>query len=1087
MKYIIGLDMGITSVGFASMMLDDNDEPCRIIRMGSRIFEAAENPKDGSSLAAPRRENRSMRRRLRRKRHRKERIKNLIIQNNMMTADEIDAIYNSGKELPDIYKVRAEALDRKLDTEEFVRLLIHLSQRRGFKSNRKVDAKEKGSEAGKLLSAVKSNKELMVERNYRTIGEMLYKDEKFAEFKRNKADDYSNTFARSEYEEEIREIFRAQQEYGNPYATEELKDSYLEIYLSQRSFDEGPGGDSPYAGNQIEKMVGSCTLEPDEKRAAKATFSFEYFNLLTKVNSIKVVSSAGKRSLNEDERKRVIKLAFAKNAISYASIRKELNLGDGERFNISYSQSDKSIEEIEKKTKFTYLTAYHTFKKAYGSVFNEWSAEKKNHLAYALTAYKNDNKIKKYLTENGFDAVETDIALTLPSFSKWGNLSEKALNKIIPYLEQGMLYHDACTAAGYNFKADDTDKRMYLPAHEKEAPELGDITNPVVRRAISQTIKVVNAIIREMGESPCFVNIELARELSKNKAERSKIEKGQKENQARNDRIMERLRNEFGLISPTGQDLIKLKLWEEQDGICPYSLKPIKIENLFDVGYTDIDHIIPYSLSFDDTYNNKVLVMSSENRQKGNRIPMQYLDGKRRDDFWLWVGSSNLSRRKKQNLLKETLSDDDLSGFKKRNLQDTQYLSRFMLNYLKKYLAVAPNATGRKNTIQAVNGAVTSYMRKRWGIQKVREDGDTHHAVDAVIISCVTAGMTKRISEYAKYKETEYQNPETGEYFDVNKNTGEVINRFPMPYAWFRNELLMRCSEDPSRILHEMPLPNYATDEAVAPIFVSRMPKHKVRGSAHKETIRQSFEEDGKKFTVSKTPLTDLKLKNGEIENYFNPESDVLLYNALKERLIAFGGDAKKAFEAPFHKPKSDGSEGPLVKKVKLICKSTLTVPVLKNTAVADNGSMVRVDVFFVEGEGYYLVPIYVSDTVKKELPNKAIVAHKPYEEWKEMREENYVFSLYQNDLIGIKLKKEMKFSLVQKNSTLPKNINVKDGLFYYKGTNISGANISVINNDNTYTVESLGVKRIPVIEKYQVDVLGNVSKVGKEKRVRFQ
>ena len=215
-----------------------------------------------------------------------------------------------------------------------------------------------------------------------------------------------------------------------------MKDSYLEIYLSQRSFDEGPGGDSPYAGNQIEKMVGSCTLEPDEKRAAKATFSFEYFNLLTKVNSIKVVSSAGKRSLNEDERKRVIKLAFAKNAISYASIRKELNLGDGERFNISYSQSDKSIEEIEKKTKFTYLTAYHTFKKAYGSVFNEWSAEKKNHLAYALTAYKNDNKIKKYLTENGFDAVETDIALTLPSFSKWGNLSEKALNKIIPYLNR---------------------------------------------------------------------------------------------------------------------------------------------------------------------------------------------------------------------------------------------------------------------------------------------------------------------------------------------------------------------------------------------------------------------------------------------------------------------------------------------------------------------------------------------------------------------------------------------------------------------------------------------------------------------------
>ena len=1087
MKYIIGLDMGITSVGFAAMMLDDKDEPCRIIRMGSRIFEAAEHPKDGSSLAAPRRINRGMRRRLRRKSHRKERIKDLIIKNELMTADEIIAIYSTGKKLSDIYQIRAEALDRKLNTEEFVRLLIHLSQRRGFKSNRKVDAKEKGSDAGKLLSAVNSNKELMIEKNYRTIGEMLYKDEKFSEYKRNKADDYSNTFARSEYEDEIRQIFSAQQEHGNPYATEELKESYLEIYLSQRSFDEGPGGNSPYAGNQIEKMIGNCTLEPEEKRAAKATFSFEYFNLLTKVNSIKIVSSAGKRSLNDDERQRVIKLAFAKNAISYTSIRKELSLSDGEKFNISYSQSDKSIEEIEKKTKFSYLTAYHTFKKAFGASFVEWSADKKNRLAYALTAFKNDNKITKYLTEHGFDEVEINIALTLSSFSKWGNLSEKALNNIIPYLEEGMLYHDACTAAGYNFKADDTDKRMYLPAHEKEAPELDDITNPVVRRAISQTIKVINALIREMGESPCFVNIELARELSKNKAERSKIEKGQKENQARNDRIMERLKKEFGLLSPTGQDLIKLKLWEEQDGICPYSLKPIKIEKLFDVGYTDIDHIIPYSLSFDDTYINKVLVMSSENRQKGNRIPMQYLEGKRQDDFWLWVDNSNLSRRKKQNLMKETLSEDDLSGFKKRNLQDTQYLSRFMMNYLKKYLALAPNTTGRKNTIQAVNGAVTSYLRKRWGIQKVRENGDTHHAVDAVVISCVTAGMTKRVSEYAKYKETEFQNPQTGEFFDVDIRTGEVINRFPLPYAWFRNELLMRCSEDPSRILHEMPLPNYATDEKVAPIFVSRMPNHKAKGSAHKETNRRSIEEEGEKFTVSKVPLTELKFENGEIKNYYNPESDVLLYNALKKRLAAFGGNAKKAFAVPFHKPKSDGSEGPLVKKVKLINKATLTVPVLNNTAVADNGSMVRVDVFFVEGEGYYLVPIYVADTVKKELPNKAIVAHKPYEEWKEMREESFIFSLYQNDLIGIKLKKAMNFSLVQKNSTLPKNITVKEGLFYYRGTNIFGANISVINSDNTYTVESLGVKRIPVIEKYQVDVLGNISKVGKEKRVRFK
>lgn len=1087
MKYIIGLDMGITSVGFSTMMLDEKDEPCRILRMGSRIFEAAEHPKDGSSLAAPRRENRSMRRRLRRKRHRKERIKSLIVNNGVMTAEQIDSIYDANNQLSDIYQVRAEALDRCLSTEEFVRLLIHLSQRRGFKSNRKVDAQEKQSEAGKLLNAVSANHQLMIEKGYRTIGEMLYRDEKFSAYKRNKADDYSNTFARSEYEDEIRAIFRAQQELGNPHATDKLMEDYLAIYLSQRSFDEGPGGDSPYAGNQIEKMIGKCTLEPNEKRAAKASYSFEYFNLLSKVNSIRIVCDGEKRALNDDERQTVIQLAFSKNAINYTSIRKALHMTDSERFNISYSQSDKTADEIEKKTKFTYLTAFHTFKKAYGNAYVNWQTEKKNRLAYALTAYRNDSSIVDYLSENGFDKAETEVALTLPTFTKWGNLSEKALNKIIPYLEQGMLYHDACTAAGYNFKADDTEKRMYLPAHEKEAPELEDIKNPVVRRAISQTIKVINALIRERGESPCFVNIELARELSKNKADRNKIEKSQKENQANNDRIMERLKNEFGVLSPTGQDLVKLKLWEEQDGVCPYSLKPIRIERLFEPGYTDIDHIIPYSLCFDDTYNNKVLVMSSENRQKSNRIPMQYLEGKRRDDFRVWVENSHLRYRKKQNLLKETLTEDDLSGFKKRNLQDTQYLSSFMLKYLKKYLALSPNSTGRKNTIQAVKGSATAYMRKRWGIQKIRENGDIHHAVDAVVIACVTSGMTQRISQYAKYKETKYQNPDTGAYFDVDKRTGEVIDRFPTPYQWFRDELLMRCSDDPSRVLHEKPLPNYATDEQIAPMFVSRMPKHKAKGSAHKETIRKPYEQDGQKYTISKAPLNTLKLKNGEIENYFNPGSDTLLYDALRERLLAFNGDAKKAFAERFHKPKSDGTPGPVVKKVKLIDKATLTVPVQRNTAVADNGSMVRVDVFYVEGDGYYLVPIYVADTVGRILPNKAIIAHKSYDEWKEMNEDDFVFSLYPNDLVRIRFSKEMKFSLSQKDSTLPDERVMQEGLFYYRGTNISTGAIGIINHDNTYVIHGLGVKRLPLMEKYQVDVLGNISKIGKEKRMGFK
>ena len=102
------------------------------------------------------------------------------------------------------------------------------------------------------------------------------------------------------------------------------------------------------------------------------------------------------------------------------------------------------------------------------------------------------------------------------------------------------------------------------------------------------------------------MNIELAREMSKDFAERKKIEKENKENQARNERLLERVRNEFGKSDPTGLDLVKLKLYEEQGGVCAYSLKQMSLEHLFDADYAEVDHIIPYSISFDDSYKNKV-------------------------------------------------------------------------------------------------------------------------------------------------------------------------------------------------------------------------------------------------------------------------------------------------------------------------------------------------------------------------------------------------------------------------------------------------------------------------------------------------
>lgn len=1153
MHYKIGLDIGTTSVGWATVELDTNDEPMRIMDLGVRIFDAAENS-DGSSLAAPRREARGVRRRLRRHSHRLERIKYLLEKSGCMTMEEIAAIYHQPKEnLKDIYAIRAEALDRALSKEEWARLLIHLAQRRGFKSNRKVEGEDSKSDAGKLTTAVKANQELMTKNNYRTVGEMIYNDEAFFQIKtnkqgdaikvitvRNKQGDYAHTFGRGELVEEVKTIFTCQRKWGNPFANEALEEAYLKIYEGQRSFEEGPGEKSPYAGNQIERMIGKCTFEKTEERAAKASYTFEYFKLLQDINHLRIVTIEAKntqykrkrttRPLSDDERKIIIALAKEKENLNYKILREKLALSDEECFEkLDYGskkkkQADSETEgakaekpliehykEIEKAEKFVQFKCYHQIRKALDKVkkdrIKDYTEDMLNAVAYGLTVYKNDDSLRTYFEQKHLPKEDFDALLTLPSFSKFGHLSVKACKAINHYLEQGMDYDEACKAAGYDFKGHTQgQKYRYLP---KDLPELEDITNPVVRRAVNQTINVINAIIKKYGASPAFVAIELAREMSKNFAERKKIEDEMKDNQKKNEKIKEKIKEEYGRSAPTGLDIVKLKLWEEQGCRCPYCQQSLEIEHLFDDGYAQIDHIVPYSISFDDSYQNKVLVHTAENQQKGNRLPVAYLKAVDRErEFIEFVQSNkNFKKRKKDNLLKETLTQEDETALKDRSLNDTRYITRLMSNLINDYLLFAPHYSEKKKVVTAVNGSVTAYMRKRWGITKIREEGDTHHAVDAVVVACVTDGMIQKVTRYSKQREGRYVKKENipleqeGLSFggapmsvndnDANQETTALSKHFPKPWPYFRWELEARLSENPTEILKTLDIYTYDDIDAVKPVFVSRRVRRKTTGAAHQATIRSwrtVTNEKGQeiKAAVSKTALSNLKLdKNGEIENYYNPNSDRLLYNALKERLTAFDGDSKKAFpDNKFYKPKKDGSQGPEVRAVKTYEKMTSSVPV--NQGVAKNDSMIRVDVFYVENEGYYLVPIYVADTLKAELPDKAIVANKPYEQWKVMKEEDFLFSLYPNDLIKVTAKAPIKLSVVFEESSLQKEITDNECFLYYHKTGISTGSITVTNHDNTYTVKSLGVKTLLKLEKYYVDVLGNYHKAPPEKRQRF-
>ena len=1204
LRYGIGLDIGITSVGWAVLSLNGKDEPNSIVDLGVRIFDKAEHPKTGASLAKPRRDARSQRRRIRRKAHRIERVENLLAGRGIIDVEAFKKRYYQ-KGLPDVYQLRYDALNKRISNDELAQILVYMVKHRGFKSNRKSEVKD--SEMGKLLNGVKENELILNENGYRTIGEMIYLDDKFRNKKygdgeadyisaRNKEGDYSHCIARDLLVQEIREIFNAQRILGNKSADEKLENDFLEIMLSQRSFDLGPGNmpngnPSPYAGNLIEKMIGNCTFEKNEKRAAKATYTAERFVLLQTINNICVIDEMGdSRFLTEDEKRIVIDMAYNRATVSYSNIRSRLKLNEKEYFkglnygngkelqsvikninivdekgnvrSLKSNEKDKishlaverdfisytdvrnelrlSEEEIfiglkydedkkcEKKKLYEYkkceskilieLKYWNDIKTVFKLNYQEISDEniiQLDQIGTVLSCYKTDDLRREKLSElNINDEIITKL-LEL-DYSRYNRLSIKTMKRIIPYLEQGFVYSEACDKAGYYIKNNyNLNKKL---KSEDIYNSLNEITNPVVRRSVVQTIKVINAIIDAYG-SPVFICVELAREMSKNIKERLEIKKQQDENEKNNNQIIEQIR-EYGIAFPKGQDIVKLKLWKEQDGYDPYTGTEIKIEDLFIDNKYQVDHILPYSRSFDDSYNNKVVVATAANQEKGNRTPYEWMSmgansyGVTWDTFRVSVNSWFHSLKKRQHLLKEKYGYEEEKAFKERNLNDTRYITTYVMNLIRNHLIFEDYINiSKKQHVFSVNGYVTGYMRKRWGLDKSR-DNDRHHAQDAVVIACTTPGVIKAVSDYVKGRELRYSY--NIEYID--KETGEIIRpkdysreewdkrfgiRFPEPWKYFRDELEMRMSTKPEKLLDDLLKKGYTVsrdyirvhttnDEtlnklglwtgSVSPFFVSRMQNHKIRGQAHKETIASPkiFKTEGK--VIQKVALSKLKLKNGVITDgnggyYYNPQDDRLLYDALVDRLYQFDGDGKKAFLEPFYKPKSDGSKGPIVKKVKIESVQSVGVYTGKinenATGIASAGRMIRIDIYKENGK-YYMVPIYTSDVVGDKLPNKAVVTHKNACDWREMKEDNFLFSIYSRDVICIKEK------------------NKNEIIGYYYASNISTATISIRKDDgskydnNKIELEK-GIQNLLQIQKYEVDILGRLSKIRiPEKRQGF-
>ena len=1119
MKYSLGLDIGTSSVGWAVLDLEKE----RIHDLGVRIFERPEDPQNGDSLAKPRRDARSARRRLKRRRQRLNHLKQFFIDQNILTKDQVEEVLDPESDYNklDVYALRSKALTEELTPEELLKVIYQIAKRRGFKSNRKV-VEESDKEDGRVTSALKTNEKFLTENGYATVGDALNHDEKFAPHKRNKRDNYTNSFARNDFLRELEAIIRVQRNYALKDVSEQaINELVYGINDGQVANVNAIMYQRPFMTKElIEKMVGECTFEKGEKRAPKASYSFEVFRLASDLSHLVFIPrDTSKRQakrenleikLSSEQIRKVIDAAKNQKGLTYKKVRSIAGISD------DYVPKDvrgkkKDGDEFGEGNTFGGLKAYSDIRSALKDLPEDWAKIDNetmiNQVAYILTTQKADQGIRTELNQLPLSdkAKEAIIRIKPTNFKAFGHLSIKALQKITENLLKGMTYDKACEAAGYDFK--------------KQSVSLEQITNPVVKRAITQTLKVVRAIERKYGK-PYFIKVETARDLAKNFKDRKAIENENKENQARNQSIVQTL-NENNIVTPTGQQIIKVKLYREQNGVCLYSGKPIDFETMLrDDNAYQIDHIIPFSRSNNDGMTNKVLVLTEENQKKSNKTPFEYFgaDDQRWKEYAARVEAIYKTRdvktadkatnvvnykyngyamRKKQNLLLQVYKND---SWNVRALNDTRYITRFIQNYLSQMVDFAEGE--EKQRVVAPNGTTTAYLRKRWGLAKDRTDDVLHHAKDAAVVAAIDMRIVYQANLFSKEQEVEQYlanantidkkrqillqstDKDTGEITDEDaflkaqkdlaeaeyfklRSDEETKNHFPQPWSDFSKEVMKRTlNTDIATLQNELRgLDNY-DDEfrlSVKPIFVSRMPRRKATARAHKDTIRSPKAKDGDQRTV-RMPLS--KVKRKDVENSVLKESDQWLYDKLLERLDDHDDNPEKAFAEPIYKNDKkydkNGKQLSPVSTIKVYSTQPSGFFINKGKAFVNNGSMVRLDVYRrLNKKGkieHFFVPVYAHQVGKnKPAPTKILPAPKGFTDIDETFTK--VCSLYPNDYVRCYFGNK-----------------VIEG--YYVKWNISSGVMSIISHyssgKSNDKLREISPRSATLIERYDINVLGD-------------
>ena len=1009
---VFGIDVGIASCGWA--VIDTKNEA--ILAMGSRCFEAPEDPQKKTLDNEQRRTKRGMRRVTARRAGRMNTVRQVIKDAGLLESPTHEYFQALGKNAPDPWETRSLAVEDSVTPEEAATALIHIAKHRGFKSNSKRDAAD--SEGKVVLNAVGEWEKKL---DGRTFGKAVYEDYK-DERKRNREGDYQFTASRVHTLEEAKTIIAAQRARGAEWATEKFEDRYVNAAFHQRPLQSS------------EELVGECPFEPGEKRAARFSYSFEMFRLLqTLINRCKISTRDGEVSLTPRQLKRAIGGFGTTKTLSYKRLRSLIDKPDAKFVSIPDNDASKLGKDVTGNTSGAYPGSYTLFRILGTPTWNQLirTPEVLDRIAAIITFNESPDEIRKRFENLDLEPETVEVLMQgvtegkFASFKGTGNVSAKAARKLFPELLRGKTYDIACDEVGYD--------------HAKSLESsIENVKNPVVQRALTQALKQISVLVRCYGR-PAEIRVELMRQVGKSADERGRMERGL--NKRANDR--EESRKEFlDLITHetcSNDELRMFELLKEQNHRCPYCdryLKPMDIIS----SNVQVDHIYPRSRSHEDGFVNKVVTCISCNQGKRNRTPWEW-KGEHDENWWTQfaarVKGINCKPEKKRRLLAKGFKDRELD-FIERNKVDNSYTSRALHTELMKLYPKSYSGgtiiKGARRHIYSRPGQFTAMLRRAWlsGKYKKNRDDDRHHAMDALIVATLSEGLLQDLTDAYQYLEL------------LGKQHKSTPNIDP-PWESFGQDAINAYN---------------------AGWLVCRTENRRARGALHEETIRSSrINNDGNQVFYERKSVDSLT--KSDIQRI--PDA------VIKARVERWITDGKPDDQRPC------SAKGDPIRKLKLPTKIKTATQInprnmggqslRKQGGYAENSSMVRVDLFKVNETrydaagrritpGFYLVPVYLWQVVDKnnKTPLNAIVGGKPESEWPVMDTNDFTMSLYKDSYIEFERNNGQQIA------------------GYYRKTGRSTASISVSPVQERQLkdmIQSIGVKGLTTIAKYQVDRLG--------------